>query len=209
MKLTKKMRTNPIADYDPSNETQDSDQEEEMALLARIANGDRVSFELLHERFAGVVYSTVYKVLNDTEDTEDVAQEVFTQIWQKAKLYNRGRGKPLTWVATMARNRAIDRLRSKQRRFRLRDEFQEESAVQEVVTQSDSSDEVYAKEAGEIVRSAVMQLSHEQREAIELAFFSGLTQNEIAQNLGQPLGTVKARIRRGMMKLREKVQHRL
>ncbi|CAN5368498.1 sigma-70 family RNA polymerase sigma factor [soil metagenome] len=185
------------------------DQEREMELLRGIAMGDEVSFEQLHDRFAPVVYSTVFKVLNDTQDTEDVAQEVFSQIWQKAGLYNRERGKPLTWVATMARNRAIDRFRSKQRRSRLRDEFEEESRGRSFVTHVDSADEVYAKERSRIVRSAVMELSDEQREAIELAYFTGLTQNEIARNLGEPLGTIKARIRRGMMRLRSTVRSKI
>jgi len=184
-------------------------QAEEIRLLYGIACGDRGSFKILHERFGGVVYSTVYRVLNDAEDTEDVAQEVFAQVWQKAKLYNSSRGKPLTWVATMARNRAIDRLRSKQRRSRLRDQFEEESKSLRKIIQTDSSDEVSSEETKKIVRSAVMDLSREQREAIELAFFSGFTQNEIAESLGQPLGTIKARIRRGMIKLRGKVEKRL
>jgi len=144
----------------------------DLLLLERIASGDRASFDLFVTRMERLVYSTVYKVLNDRQDTEDVSQEVFFQVWQKAGLYNAQRGKPTTWVATMARNRAIDKIRHKQRQSRLLDG---------------------------------MQLSTEQRQAIELAYFKGLTQSEIAGQLNQPLGTVKARIRRGMVKLRERV----
>ncbi|CAN5195228.1 sigma-70 family RNA polymerase sigma factor [soil metagenome] len=187
----------------------EADETFDAELLGRIAKGDAVGFEELHERFAGLVYSTVYKVLNDVPDTEDVAQEVFSQIWQKAHLYSRKRGKPLTWIATMARNRAIDRLRSKQRRYRLSDQFRDESKVFEKVTDSDSSDEVYAKETGQIVREAVLELTRDQREAIELAYFGGMTQLEVADTLHQPLGTIKARIRRGMIKLRQAVEPQL
>ncbi len=192
-----------------TDQEKEADEKFDAELLARIADGDSVGFEELHERFAGLVYSTVYKVLNDVPDTEDVAQEVFSQIWTKAHLYSRQRGKPLTWIATMARNRAIDRLRSKQRRYRLSDQFRDESNVFDRTTEADSSDEVYAKEAGHIVREAVLELTDDQREAIELAYFGGMTQLEVAESLRQPLGTIKARIRRGMIKLRQAVEPQL
>jgi len=190
-------------------EQAENEQLEEMDILHRVARGDRAGFDLLHQRFSGIVYSTIYKVLNDREDTQDVAQEVFAQIWKKARLYEASKGKPLTWVATMARNRAIDRLRSKQRRARLRDAFSEEEKTADFMTQRDAFDDVAASEAGEVVRSAVLELSDEQRQAIEMAYFGGMTQSEIADNLGEPLGTVKARIRRGMIKLKKKVEPRL
>lgn len=187
----------------------ENEQVEEMEILRRVAGRDREGFALLHERFSGIIYSTVYKVLNDREDTQDVAQEVFAQIWKKAGLYESSRGKPLTWVATMARNRAIDRLRSKQRRAKLRDAFTEETKSADIMTRRDAFDNVAENEAGAVVRSAVLELSDEQRQAIEMAYFGGMTQSEIADNLGEPLGTVKARIRRGMLKLRKKVEPRL
>jgi RNA polymerase sigma-70 factor, ECF subfamily len=175
-----------------------------LLLLERIASGDRASFDLFVTRMERLVYSTVYKVLNDRQDTEDVSQEVFFQVWQKAGLYNAQRGKPTTWVATMARNRAIDKIRHKQRQGRLLDGYTDKMLPLEL-DNVDSSDLLDAKECGAEVRSAVMQLSTEQRQAIELAYFKGLTQSEIAGQLNQPLGTVKARIRRGMVKLRERV----
>lgn len=190
--------------------TKTGNETEEIRLLHEIAAGDLGSFRELHRRYAGVIISTVFKVLNDQEDAEDVSQEVFAQIWAKAHLYEPAKGKPLTWAATMARNRAIDCLRSKQRRSRLRNAFGEELTVTEMRSPAgDSSDEAYARETSSIVRSAVMELSKEQREAIELAYFSGLTQHEIADQLGQPLGTIKARIRRGVMKLRGIVSRKL
>jgi RNA polymerase sigma-70 factor (ECF subfamily) len=110
---------------------------------------------------------------------------------------------------TLTRNKAIDRLRSSQRRFRLQDQVERESKASAQTLSRDSANEVDALEKSRIVRSAVLQLSKEQRQAIELAFFAGLTQNEIAEELSQPLGTVKARIRRGMLKLRNLIAARL
>lgn len=183
--------------------------EEEMALLKAVAEGDRDKFQDLHKRFVGIVYSTVYKVLNDSEDTEDVVQEVFTAIWKKAGMYEPNKGKPMTWITTMARNRAIDRLRSKQRRYKLSEDFKTEREVLTSGSKVDSSSKMELKDRHELLRTAVMELSGAQRKAIQLAYFSGLTQAEIAEQLGEPLGTVKARIRRGIIRLRTVVPQRL
>jgi RNA polymerase sigma-70 factor, ECF subfamily len=178
----------------------------EIDLVEKIGRGDRQSFEQLYERFSGVLFSTAYRILNDREGAEDVLQDVFVQIWDKASMYDSKRGKPLTWAVTLTRNKAIDRLRSVQRRNRLNDEVEEEAVVDAQIHSEQPVDAVEAMEKSRLIRSAVLQLSKEQREAIELAFFTGLTQNEIADELKQPLGTVKARIRRGMMKLKELVE---
>ena len=176
----------------------------DLLLLERIAEGDRASFDLFVIRMKRLVFSTVYKVLNDRHDTEDVSQEVFFQVWQKARLFNAQRGKPTTWIATLARNRAIDKIRYKQRQSRLLESYSDKMQPPEFDAVN-SADLLDVKECGAEVRSAVMQLSKEQRQAIEMAYFKGLTQSEIAGRLNQPLGTVKARIRRGMVKLRERV----
>ena len=187
----------------------------EIELLEGVGRGDRDCFRQLHERYAGVLFSAAYQVLNDPAEAEDVLQDVFVQIWDKAKLYDRTRGKPLTWALTLTRNKSIDRLRSAQRRHRLKDEVEKETTVSEqrgaggAQAGGDSVERVYAGETKVMVRNAVLQLSTEQRQAIEMAFFSGLTQNEIAQRLDEPLGTVKARIRRGMLKLKDLIEPRL
>ena len=175
----------------------------EIALLRQVAQGDRRSFEELYDRFSGVLFSTAYRVLNNQEAAEDVLQDVFIQIWEKAPLYDPTRGKPMTWAMTLTRNKAIDRLRSTQRRNRLQDDVQRASETFEQFDGRSSFDAVVSGETGELVREAIQKLSKDQREAIELAFFSSLTQNEIAERLNEPLGTIKARIRRGMMKLRD------
>ena len=185
------------------------DQGSEIELLKQVGQGDRQSFEELYDRFSGVLFSTALQILNDHREAEDVVQEVFVQIWDKAKLYDAARGKPLTWAMTLTRNKAIDRLRSAQRRYRLQDQVEKETKVTNQVTLKDSPQEVENLEKSRMIRAAVLELSKEQREAIELAFFSGLTQNEIAQELNQPLGTVKARIRRGMLRLKEMIASRL
>jgi RNA polymerase sigma-70 factor (ECF subfamily) len=175
----------------------------EVELLRLTGQGDRRSFEEIYERFCGVIFSTAYRVLNNQQAAEDVVQDVFIQIWEKAPLYNPERGKPLTWAVTLTRNKAIDRLRSVQRRHRLHDDAEKQSATLEQFDARDALDAVNGVERAAMVRQAINRLNPEQRESIELAFFSGLTQTEIAERLNQPLGTIKARIRRGMMRLRE------
>ncbi len=193
-----------FATHDARMESQaDLQLEAEVALLQMVARGDRRSFEELYQRFSGVLFSTAYRVLNNQEAAEDVLQDVFVQIWQKAPLYDPARGKPMTWAVTLTRNKSIDRLRSTQRRSRLQDDVQRESDAFEQFDDRNSFELVSAGETNALVREAMKKLSVDQREAIELAFFSSMTQIEIAERLVEPLGTIKARIRRGMMRLRE------
>jgi len=181
--------------------------EAEIALLRQVAQGDRRSFEELYDRLSGLLFSTAYRVLNNQEAAEDVLQDVFVQIWEKAPLYDPARGKPRTWAVLLTRNKAIDRLRSTQRRNRLQDDIQREAETFEQFDGRSSFDAIASEEKGQAVRDAIRNLSPEQREVIELAFFSSLTQAEIAERLKTPLGTIKARIRRGMLKLRDTLAH--
>src|SRR5580704_6253860 len=183
--------------------------EAEIELLERVGQGDTRSFEKLYDRLSGVLFSTAYRVLNNQVATEDVLQDVFVQIWEKAPLYNPALGKPLTWAMTLTRNKAIDRLRSTQRRNRLQENAQSESEILEQFDDRSSFEAVASAESGNMVRRAVAKLSKDQRQVIELAFFSSMTQTEIAKRLKLPLGTIKARIRRGMLKLRELVSPEL
>jgi RNA polymerase sigma-70 factor (ECF subfamily) len=182
---------------------QHEDRSIELELLARIAGRERAAFEELYTRYVNILYATALKFLKTDADAQDVVQDVFIQIWDKAKLYDPAKGKPLTWALTLTRNRSIDRIRAIQRRSRLRDEFEHETAVDESAGVREALSGVDASEKAKILREAVSQLSPQQRVVIELAFFRGLTQNEIADQLGEPLGTVKARARRGLMKLKE------
>jgi len=174
----------------------------EVDLLRRIGQGDRGCFAQLYDRFSSAVYSAAYRIVNNQQAAEDVLQEVFLQIWEKAALYDPARGKPLTWAITLARNKAIDRLRATQRRGRLQTSLERESGSTEQFDGRSSFDAVDLLEKGKLVGEALRKLPAEQREALELAFFSGMTQSEIAEQLREPLGTIKARIRRGMLKLK-------
>ncbi len=179
-------------------------------LMQQVARREPGSLEILSERFGGLIYTTIFKVLNNVEDTKDVAQEVLLQLWKKADTYKPQKGKLMTWIATLARNRAIDRFRSHQRRSRLNDTVEEQSKAEFEPRRSQSGREsLYRSEARQILEGAVMELNTEQREVIELAYFEGLTQSQIARRLKRPLGTVKARIRRGVQNLRGVVKNRL
>lgn len=178
---------------------------DDVKLLQGAAHGDNGCLSELHLRYSGVLLATAFRVLNNSRDAEEVVQEAFVQIWEKAAAYDPRRGKPLTWAMTLTRNKAIDRLRRVQRRHRLYEQVQEEAQIWDRVAERDSADDAVSHETQAIVRNAVIRLSDAQRHAIELAFFGGLTQHEIAEKLAEPLGTVKARIRRGMMKLRQMI----
>jgi RNA polymerase sigma-70 factor (ECF subfamily) len=186
-----------------------ADPEQEAQWIQEIANGDRNSFRKLHERYRAILFFTIHKVLGNLEDSEDVLQEVFAKIWSKAGLFDLTKGKPLTWATTMARNRAIDRYRSKQRRSSLGERYENQVDVDRDRFSSSTEQDIIDNETSEVLRSAVLELTPEQREAIDLAYFGGLTQNEVAERTGQPLGTVKARIRRGIERLEKKVRGRV
>ncbi len=200
------MTTNITSEVTPIALQWPEDQADLKEMLRLISYGDRAAFDQFHTRFHGMVLATAVQILHNQEDAEDCAQEVFTSLWKKANMYLDDRGKPSTWLAAMARNRAIDKLRSRQRRTRLNDTFEMESRTELPVTRMDPSDFANAHEVGQRVQSAVMKLTPEQAAAIRMAFFDGLTQLEIAQQTGQPLGTIKARIRRGLGRLKEIVE---
>jgi RNA polymerase sigma-70 factor (ECF subfamily) len=183
--------------------------EAEIELLKRIGQGDRRSFEELYDRFSGPLFATAYRVLNNQVAAEEALQDVFIQIWEKAPLYNPAIGKPLTWAVTLTRNKAIDRLRSTQRRTRLQENAQREAENFERFDDKSSFDVVVSAETCKSVRKAMENLSQDQRQVIELAFFSSMTHTEIAEHLNMPLGTIKTRIRRGLTKLREVISPEL
>jgi RNA polymerase sigma-70 factor (ECF subfamily) len=178
------------------------DYQEISRLFSLVAASDEAAFQEVYRRFEGMVYSIVQQVLINPEDAEDVVQEVFAQLWKKAELYTEGRGKPTTWLATLARNKAIDRFRSKHRRNRLNDEFERDPEKPKGWQAPSPAVATETIETATEVRSVVLQLPAEQRLAIQLAYFEGLTQVEIAERTGAPIGTVKARIRRGLGRLR-------
>ena len=181
---------------------QEPHSELEVKLIARIAKGDDAAFVELYKRFAGSLYAMAQRMLEDTKEAEDALQEGFTYIWRKAATYDPARSSPFAWAVMITRNKAIDRLRARERIEKLREKFTEQGAD---FSQQDlgSANEPALRERASIVRSAVLQLPEEQRQALELSFFGGLTHGQISERLGVPLGTIKARIRRGLLRLRE------
>jgi RNA polymerase sigma-70 factor (ECF subfamily) len=177
-------------------------EEKQTELLRRVANRDHEALAELYDCFSAPLFSLAVYILGDQREAEEVIQDVFVQIWNRAATFDRGLGAPFHWGAGITRNRCIDYLRSRQRRFRLHDKVAHETEVFTTISESAAPEALSDDELAR-VRVAVKQLPAEQRQAIDLAFFGGLTHAEIAEMLGEPLGTVKARIRRGMMKLRE------
>ena len=179
--------------------------ERDIELLRRISQGDRPAFAQFYDLYSSLLFSIAIRILNDPKEAEDVLQEVFMQIWEKAGMFDPRLGKPSSWAITLVRNKAIDRIRASQRRSRLA----EQAAAAGTFDGNDApraNESVQGREKAALVRSAIAGLPAEQRSALEMAFFSGLTQNEISDNLREPLGTIKARIRRGMLKLRDKLE---
>ena len=174
----------------------------EAGWLRQVAQGDCAAFAALYDRYSKPLYSFALGVLGDPKEAEDVLQDVFLQLWEKAASFDEAAGKPFSWAVTMTRNKSIDRLRAKQRRSRLFAEATESEVIEETAGESSAAAPFRGDQAAQI-RVAVNTLPAEQRRAIEMAFFGGLTHHEIAEALQEPLGTIKARIRRGMLRLRD------
>ena len=174
----------------------------EASLISRIAEGDESAFTALYERFSASLYGMAFRMMNDAKEAEDVLQEGFTYIWRKAASYDSIRSSPFAWAVMIVRNKAIDRLRVRRRLERLRDKVTTEGSFNQEKDET-SADEPTLRERGALVRSALQQIPEEQRQALELCFFGGLTHAQIAERLATPLGTIKARIRRGLLRLRD------
>jgi RNA polymerase sigma-70 factor (ECF subfamily) len=172
-------------------------------LVQRIARGDRQAFAELYDRFSDPLYGTALRVLRDSAEAQDIVHDAFVTLWEKAGSFDAHRGSAFAWALTLVRNRAIDRVRMRQRRT----ELLAASAPEDLgfaETQTAGADQSAEQgDEAQRVRAAVAKLPLEQKRALELAFFGGLTQEQIAETLREPLGTVKARIRRGLLKLRD------
>jgi RNA polymerase sigma-70 factor (ECF subfamily) len=176
----------------------------QVELLRRIAAQDRDALSQFYDQTARPLFSIAVRMLGNPADAEEVIQDVFVQIWTKAGMFDVAKGRPFHWALTLTRNRCIDGLRARQRRSRViadTDELEVDQAVEQTAGEAP-----LMQNDTEAIQSVVGRLPKNQRQAIEMAFFRGLTHQEIAELLGEPLGTVKARIRRGMFKLREDLQ---
>jgi len=163
--------------------------------------GNSLAFGAAYDTYAPVLYGLLLRILRDASDAQEILQETFLAAWNDARKFDSSRGSELAWLITMGRSRAIDRLRARQRR-----DDREERAAREISTAtSDVEDPVAFSEIRMAVRSALQELPDAQRSALELAYFDGLSQTEIASKLGEPLGTVKTRTSLAMKKLRERL----
>lgn len=180
-------------------------------LMDRLAGRDLAAFETLYDRYGDLVYSVSLRVVGDTYVAEDVTQDVFVRVWRRPEQFDVSRGKFVTWLLSVARNRSIDHRRSQARRMR-HEALPSTDEEEDVLPSDDSRDDPAAatvlSDDCAAVRAALEVLPAEQKLAIQLAYFGGLTQQEIANKLGQPLGTVKTRIRLGMQKMRGALQPR-
>lgn len=172
-----------------------------VSLIAKTAQGDQAAFGTFYDLTSPRVHGLVLKMVRDPSTAEEVTLDVFTQVWRQAHTYDEERGSPIGWLLTLARSRAIDRIRA------VRAERGRQAPVELAETVADERQN--PEEAGlqserrSLVQQALARLSPEQREAIALAYFSGLSQTEVAAKLALPLGTVKTRMRLGLMKLRD------
>jgi len=170
--------------------------------MARLAMRDIKAFEALYDRYGTLVYSTALRVVGDVQLAEDISQEVFLRIWRRPDYYVPQRGRFVTWLLSVARNGAVDQIRTRGRRRR--HEAAGEESARDLPADEGRDPALMAQLADERqkVRRALTSLPPEQRRVIEMAYYGGYTQQEIAELLGQPLGTVKTRIRLAMQKLR-------
>jgi RNA polymerase sigma-70 factor (ECF subfamily) len=176
----------------------------DLELIERIRKGDQSALDLLYKRYSSPVYSLIWKILQNSEEAEDVALDVFWQVWRQADRYDPARGAPPAWIFTLARSRAIDRLRSRNRREDRTISIDDPNLHFDPLDENASADQVVSfRQSRDAVRAAMEKLSAVQREAVELAFLKGMTHVEISEQLGQPLGTVKTRIRQGLIRLRK------
>ena len=169
-------------------------------LIQRVANQDRAAFSQLYERFSTLVFTLAMRMLKARSDAEDLLQEVFVQVWRQARGYSAERGSPEAWIINIARSRAIDKSRAIRR-------IENSFLLTDDPVRAESSDSAESSRAASESRltmnTALANLPDTLRRVLELAYFDGLTQTEIAQRLAEPLGTVKTRMRSGIQRLRE------
>ncbi len=172
-------------------------------LMQRLVYRDLRAFRALYSRYGSLVYSTSLRVVRDAQIAEDMAQEIFLRVWRKPESYLPQRGRLVTWLTSVTRNRAVDEIRSRNRRFRHETASPEEQEREFAAPErADPALTAELSDQRRLILAALAGIPSEQRQVIELAYFGGLTQQEIADRLSQPLGTVKTRIRLGMQKLR-------
>jgi RNA polymerase sigma-70 factor (ECF subfamily) len=175
-------------------------------LITLVTRGDQDALEVLYERYSRAVYSFSLRIVGDAQVAEEILQEVFVRAWQQGGSFQAARGSLITWLLSITHNLSIDEVRRRKRRPQKAEAEEPETILASLPDEgSDVEEEVWLSSLRVSIQEALQQLPAAQREAIELAYFQGLTQREIAEVLGEPLGTIKTRMRLGMLKLREQL----
>jgi RNA polymerase sigma-70 factor (ECF subfamily) len=173
-------------------------------LMERIQQGDPDALSHLYDRYNGIIKALVLRVIHNEAEADDLLQEIFMEIWNQAKNFSSGNGKPLGWMVTLARRRAIDGLRKKQAYSRAEERLQSETEQQPEAWVHNSTElEINRGDTRELIRKVIDSLPEPQQRAVELAFFQGMSQREIAAKTNTPLGTVKTRLELGLKKIYE------
>jgi RNA polymerase sigma-70 factor (ECF subfamily) len=176
------------------------------ALLPAVARGDVASFEALYDRYSSTLYAVLLRILGNPEDAQEVLQEAFVKAWTNARMFDAARGSEVAWLISIARSRGIDRLRSRKVRTDRENDAGREVSIRATHVHSTGADMAIQSQERIAVRGALAELPVAQRKALELAYFEGLSQTEIAERLQEPLGTIKTRMQLGMKKLRESLR---
>jgi len=176
-------------------------------LIGRAADGDARALEVLYDRYSRVVFSFGLRIVGDPQLAEELLQEVFFRAWQQGGSFRSSKGSFITWLLSITHNMAIDEVRKRRRRPQKADSEDPETVLAGVPDSGpDVEDEVWLGALRDTIEGAMASLPSAQRQAIEMAYFRGLTQREIAEQLGEPLGTIKTRMRLGMQKLRDQLE---
>jgi RNA polymerase sigma-70 factor (ECF subfamily) len=193
-----------------AEETATAQQIADREMIARIGRGDQTAFSALYDRLSRPLYSFALRMLGDAADAQEALQDVFLQIWSRAGTYDPEQSSVFSWTVLLTRSRVVDRLRARGRRLRVvaasTEDEETRAKVADASTAESAADTAEKMDEAMRVRLVLSNLPPEQREAIELAFFEHLTHHEIAAQLKQPVGTIKARIRRGLLKLRQRLR---
>jgi RNA polymerase sigma-70 factor (ECF subfamily) len=186
----------------------DSESWADIQLMTRIAAGEENAFTEIYHRYSPGLFGMALRILNDVKEAEDVLQEGFVSMWRRAASFDAERSSPFAWAVMIVRHKAIDKLRIRQRSEKLSERVIEERGIEEPEDSESDLDPVLRDRRNHL-KTALQRIPEEQRQVVEMAFFSGMTHEEIAQQLDTPLGTVKARIRRGLIRLRSYIKERL
>ncbi len=177
---------------------------EDTEIMIRIQNGDEEALSELYDRYSGVLKSLIMRVIHNEAESEDLLQEIFYEIWKQSPNYAPEKGKPLGWIVTLTRRRAIDRLRKRQAYARVEERFQNEPEQQpEAWVRNTMEEDLELNDTRAVLRRILDGLPPAQREAVELAYFKGMSQREVSAHTGIPLGTIKTRLELGLKKISE------